>query len=561
MEYLIIAICVILAIVLIGAIKAQHDAKLRLIERLKTGYGKERNQEYTAERFESIKFYFKKHNDGVADVDDITVNDLNLDTIFIFMNNTCSSAGEECLYSMLRKPERDESVLKERHRIAEFFDKNADIRLKVQLMLTKLGRQRSISLYEYLNRLNNAPTDSNLFHFLFLFGYVASAGLMVAGAITDSGMLGAGIGLLVFTISAAIITYFKSKAEKDIYYNVILNVIDMIQLSKEADKLDSEELKPYVKNIHEAAAKLAPLARFSFIFTSKGGNIMDILLDYVRMLTHLDLVKFNNVIKVYRQNTDTINVLFENYGFLDSMIALASFRCLIKDWSVPEFSTDLALKVEELYHPLLEDPIKNSIDTASCVLLTGSNASGKSTFIKALAINSILAETVYTSTAKSYRAPFFKVMSSMALRDDLSGGESYYMVEIKSLKRIIDAVTDDLPVLCFVDEVLRGTNTLERISASSRILSYLGKRNCLVFAATHDLELASVLKRSYASYHFSEKIGTEDVEFDYLLKPGKADSRNAIRLLEKLGYPEEVTKEASEAARYFLEHNSFDEAE
>ena len=110
----------------------------------------------------------------------------------------------------------------------------------------------------------------------------------------------------------------------------------------------------------------------------------------------------------------------------------------------------------------------------------------------------------------------------MALRDNLAGGESYYIVEIKALKRILDMTEQRTkentpPVLCFVDEVLRGTNTVERIAASSQILRSLSERGVLCFAATHDIELTELLKDYYTNYHFAEEICDGDVVFNYQL--------------------------------------------
>ena len=192
------------------------------------------------------------------------------------------------------------------------------------------------------------------------------------------------------------------------------------------------------------------------------------------------------------------------------------------------------------------------------MLLTGSNASGKSTFLKTVAINAILAQTVNTCAADGYRAPFFRIYSSMALRDDLAGGESYYIVEIKALKRILDAAgARDGPVLCFVDEVLRGTNTVERIAASTQILKSLGKAEIFCFAATHDIELTELLQEEFDNYHFEESVQNGDISFNYCLQAGKASSRNAIRLLELMGYPEEITNRAFNLAEQFLNTGSW----
>ena len=103
-------------------------------------------------------------------------------------------------------------------------------------------------------------------------------------------------------------------------------------------------------------------------------------------------------------------------------------------------------------------------------------------------------------------------------------------MEIRSLKRILDAAEEEEPVLCFVDEVLRGTNTAERIAASSNILRYLAEKGTHCFAATHDLELTEILKDCFEMYHFSETVTEDTLSFDYTLKEGKATSRNAILL-------------------------------
>ena len=142
----------------------------------------------------------------------------------------------------------------------------------------------------------------------------------------------------------------------------------------------------------------------------------------------------------------------------------------------------------------------------------------------------------------------------MALRDDLANSDSYYIVEIKSLKRILDAVDKTgRPVLCFIDEVLRGTNTVERIAASSEILKNLNTGRALCFAATHDIELTHMLEHLYSNYHFKEDVKDNDVIFNYRLYEGRAVSRNAIKLLGVLGYDENVITKADETAKRFLD--------
>jgi len=203
--------------------------------------------------------------------------------------------------------------------------------------------------------------------------------------------------------------------------------------------------------------------------------------------------------------------------------------------------------------------VPNSITIKQGVLLTGSNASGKSTFLKTIAINAILSQSIYTCLADKWNAPFVKTMSSMALKDDVMQGESYFMVEIKALKRILDECPrSDEKVLCIVDEVLRGTNTVERIAAACQIMKTLQKESTICLAATHDMELAELLADKYANYHFEETIENDDIHFRYELKDGPATTRNAIRLLQMLGYQEDITKAAETMAEGFLQNGKWE---
>ena len=184
-------------------------------------------------------------------------------------------------------------------------------------------------------------------------------------------------------------------------------------------------------------------------------------------------------------------------------------------------------------------------------MLTGSNASGKSTFLKTVAINAVFAQTIHTVLADAYEGGIYQICSSMALKDDITSGESYYMVEIRAIKRILDFIGRERRVLCFVDEVLRGTNTVERIAAGAEILLSLTSAHAMCFAATHDVELTGLLEEHYDNYHFEEEIVENDIYFNYRLMKGKATTRNAIRLLSVMGYQKEIIENAERRAERF----------
>lgn len=205
---------------------------------------------------------------------------------------------------------------------------------------------------------------------------------------------------------------------------------------------------------------------------------------------------------------------------------------------------------KDFYHPLLSKPVPNSGKISNDSIITGSNASGKSTFIKALAINGILAQTIYTCAATEFKLRHSIIITSMAVRDNITEGESYFIKEIKSLKRILDKV-QDVPCMCFVDEILKGTNTIERIAASAAVLKYLHDKDCLCMTASHDIELTQILENKYDNYHFREEINDDGISFDYKLKNGPSQTRNAIRLLDYMNFEDKIVEDAQNLANNF----------
>lgn len=170
--------------------------------------------------------------------------------------------------------------------------------------------------------------------------------------------------------------------------------------------------------------------------------------------------------------------------------------------------------------------------------------SGKSTFLRTVGLNVLLAQTIATCTSQSYQACPLRLLTSIGRSDNVVEGKSYYLEEALSVLRILEAINDRITTLVIFDELYRGTNSEERIFAARRVMEFLARRNAFVFMATHDLELTDLLADSYASMHFSERVGELGLEFDYKLKEGPATTKNAIALLRYLGYPGEITDQS-----------------
>ena len=542
-----------LVFVIYNTIQSEKRRKQRFLEKLEEQWGHFSEREYGYEEFESISHYFerKKEQKDNFFVDDITWNDLDMDRLFRSMNNTQSSLGGEQLYYILRTPVMDGEILQEREQILQYMKNHREERKKMQTIFSTIGRTKDYAITDYICLLKQVKPGKNLEHFIALILAVISlAGMLIEPVVAIFAVV------VVFCINT--ITYYKEKAKIEPY---LICVAYLLRMMKAADLLQKEnlgELKAYQQELGNINKSFEKFWKNSAIVMSRknSGSILDAVLDYIRMFFHIDLIKFNKMLVVLKEETDACERMIEIIGLLDAAIGIASFREALPYYCIPELKTDKKsyMTVDKLYHPLIENPVSNEIKATKGVLITGSNASGKSTFLKTVAINAILSQTIHTGIAENYQAPFYRIYSSMSLRDNLEENESYYMVEIKALRRILEAVrSSDTPMLSFVDEVLRGTNTVERIAASSQILKELNQHHVLSFAATHDIELTYLLENEYDNFHFKEEIQKGDILFSYKLFSGRATSRNAIKLLELMGYEKEIVDSAEKCANLFLE--------
>ena len=138
----------------------------------------------------------------------------------------------------------------------------------------------------------------------------------------------------------------------------------------------------------------------------------------------------------------------------------------------------------------------------------------------------------------------------MAIRDDILEGDSYFIAEVKSLKRLLDSLNGNIPILAFVDEILKGTNTIERISASASVLKYVGRTNARMLVATHDIELTEVFDQ-VDKYCFNDIKKDNKIIFDYLIKKGVCTVGNAIAIVKTLDFDQEILKEINDKIEVF----------
>ncbi|MBO6137625.1 MAG: hypothetical protein J6O71_03340 [Lachnospiraceae bacterium] len=548
--FIIIAIVVILLLLRGVSENARNREKRK--EALKKSFGAFSSRTYGYDEFErirsSLKFSKAKENEFV--IDEITATDINLDELYKKINISCSQMGDEFLYRILHRPVNSETILEQRHAAAEILREDEELRAELMLCLNNMGRVSGRGLGSTIEKLDTVRQESNLLHFTCIAAaLIAIVFIFIRPAV--------GFVLTFPVLFFNVFTYFKRKGEIGDELNAFAYIFNCLSQAKSLTKINAKGLEEYFEQISETVAFFKKITLNSFILfagRSLTGNLLSLPLDYIRIVFHLDLIKFNNSLKFVLENRERLLELLDTIGFLDASISVASLRKALKSWCTPQLTDDNTLDIDGLYHPMIADAVPYDIKTSRGVLVTGSNASGKSTFLRAAALACLLGETIYTVPAHRAAFPFSRIYSSMAVNDSITGGDSLYMAEIKAVKRIIDAAEDgnlSIKTICFLDELLRGTNTVERIAASSRILKELSETGALVFAATHDIELTDILSERLDNFHFKESIENGSIRFDYTLEEGPARSRNAIALLRMLGFDERITLDAFAEAEGF----------
>lgn len=537
--------------VLISKLIARGRNDERAMDRLEEQWGKIPENRMDDFDFRRISVFFREYGKKKARyvIDDITWNDLEMDKFYARVNNTLTSMGDEVLYSLLRTPLYDREDMSDRLRLIQYWEDNPEDRIRVQLLLERFGKHRDKGASALLGDISHLePRKGKLFRLLTFVPFLTLPVLFVD--------IGAGVLLLCAAIGINVLYHERAIREIDSKVSMVTSAVAIIALADRIAGLKLKGLSKETARLNELLGSLREIAKKGSPSFYIRKEIVDDPTTIPKMIFLIDLWSYQASVLLLKEKLHEFAQLFELIGLLDATISLASYRKTLEEWCVPVIEWGEAPRTESIVarnvrHPLVKNCVGNPVLLDKPVLITGSNASGKSTYLKTVAINTLMAHTIGTCLAESWRmVPLFPI-TSMALRDSILDGESYFIAEIKSLKRIFSAVNPGVRCLCIVDEVLRGTNTVERIAASSRVLYALSGRNVCLMAATHDQELADILGGIFTNRHFEETVTESEVIFDYRIKEGKAVSRNAIKLLQVMGFEPEIVTECMEAVARF----------
>ncbi len=518
----------------------------KLAAQFRAGYGKTPDVDYLSGDMDGIRSYFdmcRRQEPDAFWIDDTTWNDLDMDSVYKRINPGLSTAGEQYLYRMLRSP-ADPASFERQRRLIAVAENEPETRLKLQLILNRIGRKRHVDLAG--ERVSRRPSGKQLAIYLLLGCLLPVCALVLLVLQPKLGAL-----LLVGTLVGNGYYHTWKTRQLEMDMDTQDTCVELLFALRRLQRLRHAGLDETLRDVYPCLARLKGVLWLGPVSSIKASQIGSMLSPI--FLTDLQAYEITKGL-LSKHYADYLKI-HEAVGRIDAAIAAASFRQSLPVYCEPEIAFEAEkpfLHAKGVIHPLIGEPVPNDAELDGPLLITGANASGKSTYIKTALLCALLSQSLCTAPCESYKASAFRVYSSMAPEDSVQSGDSYYVAEIRSLKRILD---DDSgkPVLCGIDEVLRGTNTVERIAASTEVLRALKEKGFLCVAATHDMELCALLEEDYTLAHFEETVTENEIRFDYRIRSGPATTRNAINLLRLIGFDEKITGQAHERADRYAE--------
>ena len=520
-----------------------RNRKKKIKEKLLGEFGNLKTDSFD---FEYIDSYFRKKDHATAfqTLSDKTCNDLDFRELFMFIDRTNSKVGQQYLYNKLRSIPTDSRVNIRNEKLLDEFKNNADFRVSVQSQLSKLNDREVYSIASLFQDEILQPPKWYFVVPLLSFASVLSFALAFFNPVFFFVILGLSV--------VNIVIHYRNKKNLFNYFSSIPQLSKLNGVAQELYKQDI--LKEINPNLMQSASVINKINnRMSFFnLEVEMQNDQRILfwaiLELVKIVFLIEPLFLFGTLKRIDTKRKEIEDVFQFVGEIDTLVSIASLRKGLTSFCTPKIiDSQKRLSAQEVYHPLIENCVKNNLNVNDkSILLTGSNMSGKTSFIRTIAINVITGLTINTCFAAQFSMPQMRVFSAIRISDDLMNDRSYYFEEVMTIKGMIDKSKSGNLNLFLLDEIFKGTNTVERISAGKAVLSALNEENNIVFVSTHDIELADLLKKEYDLYHFSEIVYNKTVDFDYKLKEGKLKNRNAIRILQINDYPESIIKEAIE---------------
>lgn len=467
-----------------------------------------------------------------AYIDDQTWSDLNLQDLFEQIDISYSSLGEEYLFSKMRCIHFSEAD--EFENLKAFLAENPDVRLTAQCLFDDLGKLNSNDA----KKLIMSPPDKTISK----SKVITLSLLPVLSILLMVWKPALGVSLFAgsFLFNAVCYWFLQTKIEE-----MLANMGYLLRAVMTARKL-AKLSSPLQSSLQKNYLPFKPALAFKRYFIRReGSSELDLLILILNMLFLLPVIGYTLMLDSLRKHQSEALAIYHTLAQLETAISILNYESNLPYFCRPVFQEEAGIHGKELYHPLLSDPVSNDIHLENNIMLSGDNASGKSTYLKAVAISILVSQTLNLAFASEFSLTFGDVSTTVNVEDSIRSGESYFAVESSLIARMLQKVESGRFCYLFFDEIFRGTNSTERISAGLSIIDWLNEKNCLYIMSTHDMKLVDLASPFTRNYHFETRYEDGTIIFDYLLKEGRAQTSNAIKMLAYLDFPKEIITKAN----------------
>ncbi len=490
----------------------------------------------------AASWYFdliRKRLSPAAVVDDKTWSDLEFPRFFTILDTTLTPIGRQCLFAQLRTYEYDRNELDHRYEAYRVLGANRKLRERIQLVMKPLEADTTA----YIADLLLGPEPERVPHSGLVIPCMLLGILAVIGAIAHL----APFWLCAIPLVVNMIIARRVDAKLGRNVDALLDCGRMLGVANRIADIRSEESFPYLSQL-AAEGRLRKELKAQIQWLSELDRLRsnDLVGGFVVAFNVFFLAKFvlyTRAIDRFSKSRGSWVSTFRLIGAVDAATAVAGFLCRYTAHCRPEVVRGREILIQNGYHPLISKPVKNTVllDNSSA-LVTGSNMTGKTTFIKMVAINVILGHTLGICLAERAKLPRSPVRALIRGEQSVAEGKSRYFAEAEAIREFIAESAAGACGVFILDEPFSGTNTVERIAIMKAVLRAIGA-NAQLLVTTHDVELQYLLGEKFELFYFQEDPAVEGY-FDHKLHAGASIQRNAIRVLERLGYPANILTEA-----------------
>ncbi len=497
--------------------------------------------EGNCKNFDQGNEFISKTNDYAEDLDIFGEGSL-----FQYLNRTSTISGKEKLANCLAKQNLDsEQILQKQKAVKELAEK-PEWRQNLQL-IGKNTNEKKQDVTDILNWLEEDPLIKQSW-FKYFIGFINTLTFTLL-TLSILNIIPPAIFILYIIVPMGIVgRYFK---RINVVHAQLGKKTDLFEKYSSIIKLVEEEdfKSEYLLNLKQKSAIIdrnasliiKKLSKISSAFNQRLNMIAGILLNIFLLWDLIQSLRLENWKTKHKKQLVT---WFDVMAEFDAMSSLGCFYFNNPNYQFPEMNSDeFYINAQELGHPLIykSNRINNDLAVSGhkqFIIITGANMAGKSTFLRTLGINMILATTGAPVCAKSFEWSPIKIYTSIRTRDSLFKNESYFFAELKRLKSLIDQLEAGEKMFIILDEILKGTNSKDKQTGSKHLIEQLIRLNATGIIATHDLALGELCKNypeNIQNMRFEVEFENDELVFDYKLKNGISQNMNATFLMKKMG--------------------------